>query len=226
MSNSLWPHELQHTRLPCPSLSPGVCSDSSPLNWLIWLDLCIFLGFLFLICCIYYFCSLFSVFFEITVFFMIYLYLYHQFINYTFLLGLFACGCFWVYSMYFRLIIYFQIILYQLICITGTLLFNTCYFWCFLLVSSRLKGRRQWHPHSITLAWQIPWTEEPGRLQSMGSWRVRQDRMTSLSLFTFMHWRRKWQPTPVFLPGESRGQESLVGCCLWGRTESDMTEAT
>ena len=39
-------------------------------------------------------------------------------------------------------------------------------------------------------------------------------------------WRRKWQPTPVFLPGESQGQGSLVGCCLWGRTESDMTEAT
>ena len=48
----------------------------------------------------------------------------------------------------------------------------------------------------------------------------------SLSLFTFMHWRRKWQPTPVFLPGESQGQGSLVGCHLWGRTESDMTEAT
>ena len=41
-----------------------------------------------------------------------------------------------------------------------------------------------------------------------------------------MHWRRKWQPTPVFLPGESQGQGSLVGCCLWGHTESDMTEAT
>ena len=46
------------------------------------------------------------------------------------------------------------------------------------------------------------------------------------SLFTFMHWRRKWQPTPMFLPGESQGQGSLVGCRLWGRTESDMTEAT
>ena len=47
--------------------------------------------------------------------------------------------------------------------------------------------------------------------------------MTSLSLFTFMHWRRKWQPAPVFLPGESQGRRSLVGCCLWGRTESDTT---
>ena len=40
-----------------------------------------------------------------------------------------------------------------------------------------------------------------------------------------MHWRRKWQPTPVFLPGESQGRGSLVGCRLWGRTESDVTEA-
>ena len=39
-------------------------------------------------------------------------------------------------------------------------------------------------------------------------------------------WRRKWQPTPMFLPGESQGRWSLVGCCLWGHTESDMTEAT
>jgi len=60
-------------------------------------------------------------------------------------------------------------------------------------------------PHSSTLAWKIPWTEEPGRLQFMGSWRVGHDWATSLSLFTFMHWRRKWQPTPVFLPGESQG---------------------
>ena len=80
--------------------------------------------------------------------------------------------------------------------------------------------------HSSTLSWKIPGTGEPGGLQSMGSWRVRQDWMTSLSLFTFMHWRGEWQPTPVFLPGESQGWGRLVGCCLWGRTESDMTEAT
>ena len=49
---------------------------------------------------------------------------------------------------------------------------------------------------------------------------------TSLSLFIFMHWRRKWQPTPVFLPVESQGQGSLVGCCLWGHTELDTTEVT
>ena len=80
--------------------------------------------------------------------------------------------------------------------------------------------------HSSTLAWKIPWTEEPGRLQSLGSLKVRHDWATSLSLFTFIHWRRKWQLTPVFLSGESQGQRSLVGCRLWGHTESDTTEVT
>ena len=78
---------------------------------------------------------------------------------------------------------------------------------------------------SSTLAWKIPWTEEPGRLQSMGSLSIRHDWASSLSLFTFMHWRRKWQLTPVSLPGESQGWGSLVGCLLWGCTESDTTEA-
>ena len=81
-------------------------------------------------------------------------------------------------------------------------------------------------PHSSIPAWKIPWMEEPGGLQSMGLQRVRQDWVTSLSLFTFMHWRRKWQPTPVFLPGESQGRGSLAGCRLWGCTELDTTEAT
>ena len=81
-------------------------------------------------------------------------------------------------------------------------------------------------PHCSPLAWKIPWMEEPGRLQSMGLLRVRHDRANSLSLFTFMHWRRKWQPTPVFLLGESQGRQSLVDCHLWDRTESDTTEAT
>ena len=81
-------------------------------------------------------------------------------------------------------------------------------------------------PHSSTLAWKIPRTEEPGRLQSVGLLRVRHDWATSPSLLTFMHWRRKWQPTPVFLPGESQGRGSLVGCRLWGCTELDTTEAT
>ena len=81
-------------------------------------------------------------------------------------------------------------------------------------------------PHSSTLAWKIPWTEEPDGLQSMGSLRVGHDWVTSLWLFTFMHWRRKWQPTPVFLPGESQGRGSLVGCRLWDCTELDTTEVT
>ena len=61
-------------------------------------------------------------------------------------------------------------------------------------------------PHSRTLAMKFPWMEGPGGLQSMGSLGVRHDWATSLSLFTFMHWRRKWQPTPVSLPGESQGR--------------------
>ena len=81
-------------------------------------------------------------------------------------------------------------------------------------------------PHSSALAWTIPWMEEPGRLQSMGSLRVGHDSASSLLLFTFMHWRRKWQPTPVSLPGESQGWGNLLGCHLWGSTELDTTEAT
>ena len=93
-------------------------------------------------------------------------------------------------------------------------------------VRSSVGAWRRHRPHSSTLAWKIPWTEEPSRLQSMGSLGVRHDWVTSLSLFTFMHWRRQWHPTPVLLPGKSHGQRSLVGCRLWGRTESDTTEAT
>ena len=97
---------------------------------------------------------------------------------------------------------------------------------CIFLMANAVQPEKVMAPHSSTLAWKIPWTEEPGRLQSMGWLRVGHNWETSLSLFTFMHWRRKWQPTPVFLPGESQGWGSLMGCCLWGRTESDTTEAT
>ena len=69
-------------------------------------------------------------------------------------------------------------------------------------------------PHSSTLAWKILWMEESGRVQSMGLLGIGHDSVTSLSLFTFMHWRRKWQPTPVFFPGESQGWGSVVGCRL------------
>ena len=74
-------------------------------------------------------------------------------------------------------------------------------------------------PHSSTLAWKIPWMEEPGRLQSIGLLRVGHDWATSLWLFTFMHWRRKWQPTPVFLPGESQGRGSQ-GAAVYGVAQS------
>ena len=96
---------------------------------------------------------------------------------------------------------------------------NFCkHFWTdgFAYMYKRLSEKAM-APHASTLAWKIPWTEESGGLQSMGSLRVEHDWATSLSLFTFMHWRRKWQPTPVFLSGESQGRGSLVGCRLWGR---------
>ena len=87
--------------------------------------------------------------------------------------------------------------------------------------------RRQWQPtpvvlpgksHRRSLVGHSPW----GCLESDTTERLH----FHFSLFTFMRWRRKWQPTTVFLPGESQGWGSLVRCCLWGRTESDMTEAT
>ena len=61
--------------------------------------------------------------------------------------------------------------------------------------------------HSSTLAWTIPWMDEPGRLQSMGSLRVGHELVTSLSLFTFMHWRRKWQPHSSILAWRIPGTE-------------------
>ena len=84
-------------------------------------------------------------------------------------------------------------------------------------------------PHSSTLAWKIPRTEEPGKLWFMGSLRVGHDWATSFSLFTFMHWRRKWQPTPLFLPGESQGRGSRwaasMGSHRVGHDRSDLAAA-
>ena len=120
--------------------------------------------------------------------------------------------------------------------------------------SGRSPGEEHGYPLSI-LAWRTPWTEEPGRLQSKGSQRFRCDWVANtfsniflfsmwekkLIKFIFLrgillsfllgrssnaNWRRKWQPTPVFLPRESQGWGSLVGCRLRGRTESDTTEVT
>ena len=77
--------------------------------------------------------------------------------------------------------------------------------------------------HSSSLAWKIPWTEEP---EAAVHGVVKSQTGLNDFTFTFMHWRRKWQPTPVFLPGESQGRGSLVGCSLWGRTESDTIKVT
>ena len=82
------------------------------------------------------------------------------------------------------------------------------------------------HPTPVLLPGESRGWRSPVGWSPWGSLRVGQDWATSLSLFIFMHWRRKWQPTPVFLPGESQGQGSLVGCCLWGRTELDTTKVT
>ena len=77
-------------------------------------------------------------------------------------------------------------------------------------------------PHSSTLAWKNPMG---GRAWWAAVYGVAKS-WTQLSNFTFTHRRRKWQPAPVFLPGESQGRGSLVSCCLWGHTESDTTEVT
>ena len=114
--------------------------------------------------------------------------------------------------------VYIWVCFYNIFCSVGLFYIYTHTYICILEKAMAL--------HSSPLAWKIPWTEEPGRLQSMGLLGVRHDWATSLSLFTFMHWRRKCQPTPVFLPGESQGRGSLVGCHLWGHTELDTTEAT
>ena len=84
-------------------------------------------------------------------------------------------------------------------------------------------------PHSSTLAWKIPWMEEPGKLQSMGSLRVGHDWATLLPLFTFMHWRRKWHPTHVFawrIPGTGEpGGLLSMGSHRVGHDWSDLATA-
>ena len=81
-------------------------------------------------------------------------------------------------------------------------------------------------PHSSTLAWKIPWMEEPGRLQSMGSLRIRHDWATSLSLFISMHWRRKWQPTPGRIPGTGEpGGLPSMGSHRVGHDWNDLAAA-
>ena len=79
-------------------------------------------------------------------------------------------------------------------------------------------------PHFSTLAWKIPWVEELGGLQSMGSLRV--GRLSDFTFTFHFHALEKEMATHSSIPGESQGRGSLVGCRLWGRTESDMTEVT
>ena len=77
-------------------------------------------------------------------------------------------------------------------------------------------------PHSSTLAWKIPWTEEPGRPQSMGSLESDTTERLHFHFFTFMHWRRQWQPTP--------GKNTGVGChfllqCMKVKSESKVAQS-
>ena len=76
--------------------------------------------------------------------------------------------------------------------------------------------------HSSILAWE---SYQQGSLVGCCPWGHTELDTTEATYHACMHWR-KWQPTPVFLPGESQGQRSLVGCCLWGLRESDTTEVT
>ena len=80
--------------------------------------------------------------------------------------------------------------------------------------------------HSSTLAWKIPWMEDPVGYSPWGREESDTTEQLHFHFFTFIHWRRTWQPTPVFLLGEFQGWGNLVGCCLWDCTESDMTDVT
>ena len=121
------------------------------------------------------------------------------------------------------------------------------------MICVKIKGMAT---YSSILAWRIPWMEEPGGLQFRRSQRIRHDWATSTrykgmyGLPTWcsgkeptsqyrrherhgfdpwvrkIPWSRIWQPTPVFLPGESHGLRSLTGYNLWGHKESDTTEHT
>ena len=85
-------------------------------------------------------------------------------------------------------------------------------------------------PHSSTLAWKIPWTEEPGRLQSMELLRVGHDWATSLSLFTFMHWRKDMATHSSVLAWRIRrtvepGGLTSMGSHRVGHDRSDLAAA-
>ena len=98
----------------------------------------------------------------------------------------------------------------------------------FINIFKLLNGllEKEMATHSSTLAWKLAWTEEP---VGNSPWGHKESDMTEWLHFTHFvlyHWRRKWQPTPAFLPGEFHGQGSLAGHGPWGCRESDMTEVT
>ena len=107
-------------------------------------------------------------------------------------------------------------------CVIQNGVYLTLFFW--QLVAT-FQGEGNGNPLQYSCL-ENPMDGGAGGLQSMGWWRVGHDWVTSISLFTYMHWRRKWQPTPVFLPRKSQGRGSMVGCRLWGYSESDTTDVT
>ena len=184
MSDSLWPHESQHARPPCPSPTPGVYSNSCPSSW--WCRPAISSSVV-------------------------------PFSSSSQCLP--ASGS----SPTSQLFAWSG----QSVGVSASasvLPMNTqdwSFKYVFVLPSwislSRMNyipldvcSEKAMAPHSSTLAWKIPWTEEPGELLSMGSLKSR-TRVSNFPFFTFLHWRRKWQPAPVFLSGEPQGWRSLVG---------------
>ena len=80
--------------------------------------------------------------------------------------------------------------------------------------------------HSSTLAWKIPWMEEPGRLQSMGSLESDMTERLHFHFSLSCIGEGNGNPPQCSCLENPRDRGALVGCCLWDRTESDMTEAT
>ena len=92
----------------------------------------------------------------------------------------------------------------------------------FLMMAILTMRRGQWHPTPVLL----PRKSHGWRsLVGYSPWGREESDMTSLSLFTFLHWRRQWQPTPCSCLENPTGG-SLMGCRLWGHTESDTTDVT
>ena len=123
--------------------------------------------------------------------------------------------------MLFWIVYYFKRVFTAILTVVSFFTCGRIFFQCVYLRVELLgyRSEKAMATHSSTLARKIPWMEEPGGLQSMGSRRVGHDWAASLSLFTLMPWRRKWQPTPVFLPGESQGQWAPVYGVAQSRTQ-------